>query len=96
MGKWIVVLAFAAGADMGESLPPQESNGVKIGEPVVLDLAPWADDISARRGIYRSARRRHPACRRQGCHALGGKPRRHARGPHRRRRLPEIELELRS
>lgn len=51
MGKWIVVLAFAAGAVMGESLPPQESNGVKIGEPVVLDLAPWADDISARRGF---------------------------------------------
>ena len=48
MGKWILVLAFAAGTVVGESLPPKESKGVKIGEPVVLDLAPWADDMKGR------------------------------------------------
>ena len=49
MGKWIfLALTFAAGAVVGESLPPKESTGVKIGEPVMLDLAPWAQDMKGR------------------------------------------------
>ena len=53
MGKWIsnivfLGLAFAAGAVIGEPVPPKESSGVKITEPVVLDLAPWAEDMKGR------------------------------------------------
>jgi quercetin dioxygenase-like cupin family protein len=48
MGKWILGFAFVAGTVVGESLPPKESSGVKIGEPVMLDLAPWAQDMTGR------------------------------------------------
>ena len=43
-----VALAFAAGSVIGESVAPKASTGVKIGEPVVLDLAPWAEDMKGR------------------------------------------------
>ena len=49
MGKWIfVALTFAAGAVVGEALPPKESRGVKVSEPIMLDLSPWADDMTGR------------------------------------------------
>jgi quercetin dioxygenase-like cupin family protein len=49
MGKWIfLAMTFAAGAVVGESLPPKENRGVKVSEPVVLDLAPWAQDMAGR------------------------------------------------
>jgi quercetin dioxygenase-like cupin family protein len=43
-----VVLALGAGAVIGESMPPRGNTGVTIGEPVVLDLAPWAGDMQGR------------------------------------------------
>lgn len=43
-----VTLALGVGAAIGESLPAKESRGVRIGEPVVLDLAPWAGDMKGR------------------------------------------------
>jgi mannose-6-phosphate isomerase-like protein (cupin superfamily) len=47
---WIgsVALALGIGTVIGEPMPPKESLGVKIGEPVVLDLAPWAGDMQGR------------------------------------------------
>ena len=52
MGKFIwtssLVFALGIGTVIGQSLPPKESKGVKIAEPVMLDLAPWADDIRGR------------------------------------------------
>ena len=54
MGKWILQLVFGAlllgaGIVVGESLPPQGNTGVKVSEPVLLDLSPWADDMKGRR-----------------------------------------------
>jgi quercetin dioxygenase-like cupin family protein len=43
-----VALAFGVGTVIGESMPPKESTGVKISEPVVMDLAPWAGDMKGR------------------------------------------------
>ena len=43
-----VALALGVGTVVGESMPPKESTGVKIGDPVVLDLAPWAGDMMGR------------------------------------------------
>jgi quercetin dioxygenase-like cupin family protein len=53
MGQWIsrtlfVALALGAGVVIGESLPPKGNSGVQIGEPVMLDLAPWAQDMKGR------------------------------------------------
>ena len=50
IAAWIgsVVLALGIGTVVGESMPPKESTGVKIGDPVVLDLAPWAGDMKGR------------------------------------------------
>jgi quercetin dioxygenase-like cupin family protein len=47
---WIgsVALALGVGAVIGQSLPPKESTGVKIGDPVTLDLTPWAGDMKGR------------------------------------------------
>jgi quercetin dioxygenase-like cupin family protein len=47
---WIgsVALALGIGTAIGESVPPKENKGVRIGEPVILDLAPWADDMRGR------------------------------------------------
>jgi len=47
---WIgsIALSLGVGTVIGESLPPKENKGVKIGEPVMLELAPWAADISQR------------------------------------------------
>jgi len=47
---WIgsVALALGVGTVVGESMPPKESTGVKTGDPVVLDLAPWAEDMKGR------------------------------------------------
>jgi hypothetical protein len=47
VAAWIgsVALALGVGTVVGESMPPKDSSGVKIGDPVVLDLAPWAGDI---------------------------------------------------
>jgi len=43
-----VALALAVGTVIGESMPPKDSRGVKISEPVVMDLAPWAGDMKER------------------------------------------------
>ena len=43
-----VALALGVGTAIGESVPPRESRGVKISEPVLLDLAPWAGDMKGR------------------------------------------------
>lgn len=50
IAAWIgsVVMALAAGTVIGESMPPKESRGVMIGEPLALDLAPWAGDMKGR------------------------------------------------
>jgi quercetin dioxygenase-like cupin family protein len=53
MGNWIrkiVVIGavFSVGTVVGEALPPKENRGVKVSEPVVLDLAPWAHDMKGR------------------------------------------------
>lgn len=52
MGKpvWIgsIALALVIGTVVGQSMPPKANVGVKISEPVMLDLAPWADDIQGR------------------------------------------------
>jgi len=47
---WIgsVALALEIGAAIGESTPPKGNTGVKIGDAVVLDLAPWAEDMKGR------------------------------------------------
>jgi len=47
---WIgsVALALGVGAVIGQSLPPKDSTGVKIGDPVTLDLTPWAGDMKGR------------------------------------------------
>jgi quercetin dioxygenase-like cupin family protein len=47
---WIgsLALALGVGTVIGESLPPKDSVGVKIGEPVALELAPWAEDMKGR------------------------------------------------
>ena len=47
---WIggVALALGIGTAIGQSIPPKESTGVKIGEPVTLDLTPWAGDMNGR------------------------------------------------
>jgi len=47
---WIgsVALALGVGTVIGESMPPKESTGVKISDPVVMDLAPWAGDMKGR------------------------------------------------
>jgi quercetin dioxygenase-like cupin family protein len=43
-----VVLALGIGTVAGESMPPKQSTGVTIGDPVVLDLAPWTGDMKGR------------------------------------------------
>ena len=43
-----VAMAFALGAVLGEPAPPTQSKGVRISEPVMLDLGPWADDMRGR------------------------------------------------
>jgi quercetin dioxygenase-like cupin family protein len=43
-----VALALGVGTVIGESMPPKESVGVKISEPVVMALAPWAGDMTGR------------------------------------------------
>ena len=43
-----VALALGVGTVIGEAMPPKGNAGVKIGDPVVLDLAPWAGDIKGR------------------------------------------------
>jgi quercetin dioxygenase-like cupin family protein len=43
-----VALALGVGTVIGESMPPKESTGVKISEPVVMALAPWAGDMTGR------------------------------------------------
>ena len=43
-----LALAFGLGTVFGESAPPAQSKGVRISEPVVLDLGPWADDMKGR------------------------------------------------
>jgi quercetin dioxygenase-like cupin family protein len=50
VAAWIgsVALALGVGTVVGESMPPKDSSGVKIGDPVVLDLAPWAGDMKGR------------------------------------------------
>jgi len=50
VGAWIssVALALGVGTVVGQSLPPKDSVGVRIGNPVTLDLAPWADDMERR------------------------------------------------
>ena len=50
VAAWIgsVALALGVGTVVGQSLPPKESTGVKIGDPVTLDLAPWAGDMKGR------------------------------------------------
>ena len=52
MGKsiWIgsVALALGVGTVIGQSLPPNENRGVKVSEPVILDLTPWAEDMRGR------------------------------------------------
>jgi quercetin dioxygenase-like cupin family protein len=47
---WIgsIALALEIGAAIGQSIPPNESTGVKIGAPVTLDLTPWAGDMKGR------------------------------------------------
>ena len=47
---WIasVALALGVGAAIGQSMPPKANTGVKIGDPVTLDLAPWAGDMGGR------------------------------------------------
>jgi quercetin dioxygenase-like cupin family protein len=47
---WIgsIALALGVGTVIGESLPPKENTGVKISDPVLLDLAPWAGDMKGR------------------------------------------------
>jgi quercetin dioxygenase-like cupin family protein len=47
---WIgsIALALGVGAAIGESMPPKANTGVKIGDPVTLDLTPWADDMKGR------------------------------------------------
>jgi len=51
LAAWIgsVGVALGVGTVVGESLPPKDSKGVKIGEPVMLDLAPWASDMDGRK-----------------------------------------------
>ena len=50
VAAWIgsVVLALGIGTVAGESMPPKQSTGVAIGDPVVLDLAPWTGDMKGR------------------------------------------------
>ena len=50
VAAWIgsVALALAAGAVIGEAMPPKGNTGAKISEPVVVDLAPWATDMKGR------------------------------------------------
>jgi quercetin dioxygenase-like cupin family protein len=50
VAAWIgsVALSLGVGTVVGESMPPKDSVGVKIGEPVILDLAPWAGDMKGR------------------------------------------------
>jgi len=50
IAAWIgsVVLALGVGTVIGESLPPKESKGVTISDPVLLDLAPWSEDMKGR------------------------------------------------
>ena len=43
-----VVMAFGLGTVLGESAPPAQSKGVRISEPVALDLGPWTDDMKGR------------------------------------------------
>jgi quercetin dioxygenase-like cupin family protein len=43
-----VALALGVGTVIGESMPPKESTGVKISDPVVMDLTPWAGDMKGR------------------------------------------------
>jgi quercetin dioxygenase-like cupin family protein len=47
---WIgsVVLALGAGTVIGEAMPPKDSTGVKVSAPLVMDLAPWAQDMKGR------------------------------------------------
>ena len=53
MGKaiWIgsIALALGIGTVVGQSMPPKDSKGVKSSEPVVMDLAPWAEDMRGRK-----------------------------------------------
>jgi len=43
-----IALALAVGTVIGESMPPKDNTGVKISDPVVLDLTPWAGDMKGR------------------------------------------------
>jgi len=43
-----VVMAFGLGTVLGESAPPAQSKGVRISEPVALDLGPWTGDMKGR------------------------------------------------
>ena len=48
--SWMLMVAivFGLGTVVGQSAPPSQNKGVKISEPVALDLAPWADDMKGR------------------------------------------------
>jgi len=50
VAAWIgsVALALAVGTAIGEFMPPKDNTGVKTGDPVVLDLTPWAGDMKGR------------------------------------------------
>ena len=50
VAAWIASVAFAlgVGAAIGESVPPKANTGMKIGDPVTLDLTPWAGDMTGR------------------------------------------------
>ena len=43
-----MVMAFGLGTVLGESAPPTQSKGVRVSEPVMLDLGPWKDDMQGR------------------------------------------------
>jgi quercetin dioxygenase-like cupin family protein len=50
VSAWIgsVALALLVGTAIGQSMPPKDNTGVKIGDPVALDLSPWAGDMKGR------------------------------------------------
>lgn len=50
VSAWIgsIALALGVGTAIGQSMPPKDNAGVKIGDPVALDLSPWAGDMKGR------------------------------------------------
>ena len=50
IAMWLgsVLMAFALGTVLGETAPPAQSKGVRISQPLMLDLGPWADDMKGR------------------------------------------------